>query len=320
MFIPDVVQGNQVGFIKGRLLCENVLLASELVYNVLGQRNFWTLNSTTSDSWIWRRLCKLREVARPFVVCDVGSGVTAKFWHDNWTGHGPLIDLVGPLGPQTVGLPIDAVGLIDCQHDDSFIWKTDLHAPSNIFSAAKTWLALHPQNHIVPWYKAVWFKNHVPKHAFICWVVAWNRLHTRDRLRSWGLSIPAVCLLCNSHDESRAHLFFECPFCGAVWRFFTGRANLFPPAQLMYCLIWLLNPSRDKNTTLIIRLAFQASVYAIWRERNLCLHTGVARVFDSVLKDIQLTIRARLDPISRITELHPSAPSVLRTWFSLFQS
>ncbi|KAL9308684.1 putative RNA-directed DNA polymerase [Arabidopsis thaliana] len=329
------------------------LWVSWMRYNVLGQRNFWTLNSTTSDSWIWRRLCKLREVARPFVVCDVGSGVTAKFWHDNWTGHGPLIDLVGPLGPQTVGLPIDAVvtdalrnrswwiessrsrspiinqlrnllpvaeGLIDCQHDDSFIWKMDLHAPSNIFSAAKTWLALHPQNHIVPWYKAVWFKNHVPKHAFICWVVAWNRLHTRDRLRSWGLSIPTVCLLCNSHDESRAHLFFECPFCGAVWRFFTGRANLFPPAQLMYCLIWLLNPSRDKNTTLIIRLAFQASVYAIWRERNLCLHTGVARVFDSVLKDIQLTIRARLDPISRITELHPSAPSVLRTWFSLFQS
>jgi len=33
MFIPDVVQGNQVGFIKGRLLCENVLLASEVVEN-----------------------------------------------------------------------------------------------------------------------------------------------------------------------------------------------------------------------------------------------------------------------------------------------
>lgn len=30
-FIPEAVQGNQVGFIKDRLLCENVLLASELV-------------------------------------------------------------------------------------------------------------------------------------------------------------------------------------------------------------------------------------------------------------------------------------------------
>lgn len=31
LFISLAVQGNQVGFIKGRLLCENVLLASELV-------------------------------------------------------------------------------------------------------------------------------------------------------------------------------------------------------------------------------------------------------------------------------------------------
>lgn len=31
LFLSDVVQGNQVGFIEGRLLCENVLLASELV-------------------------------------------------------------------------------------------------------------------------------------------------------------------------------------------------------------------------------------------------------------------------------------------------
>ena len=33
LFIRDAVQGNQVGFVQGRLLCENVLLASELVTN-----------------------------------------------------------------------------------------------------------------------------------------------------------------------------------------------------------------------------------------------------------------------------------------------
>jgi len=31
LFRTQAVQGNQVGFIKGRMLCENVLLASELV-------------------------------------------------------------------------------------------------------------------------------------------------------------------------------------------------------------------------------------------------------------------------------------------------
>ncbi|VYS61841.1 unnamed protein product [Arabidopsis thaliana] len=296
-------------------------------------------------------MCKLRVVARPFIVCEVGSGVTAKFWHDNWIGLGPLIEVIGPLGPRTVGLPIDVVvrdalrgrswwiassrsrnpiivqlknllpeaqGLLDCQHDDSFLWKTDLHAQSNRFSAPRTWSALHPQSHTVPWHKAVWFKNHVPKHAFICWVVAWNKLHTRDRLQNWGLSIPAECLLCNAHDDSRAHLFFECQFSGVVWRFFTASTNLNPPAQLMDCLNWLLSPSREKNICLIIRLAFQACVYAIWRERNQRLHSGVSRSTESILKDIQLTIRARLDPLSRSTAHQPNALSLLGTWFSLF--
>lgn len=33
LFMDKAVQNNQVGFISGRLLCENVLLASELVYD-----------------------------------------------------------------------------------------------------------------------------------------------------------------------------------------------------------------------------------------------------------------------------------------------
>lgn len=202
-------------------------------------------------------------MARNFIVCDVGSGETARFWHDNWTGHGPLIDLLGPLGPRTVGLSSNAVvrdavrdrqwwiatsrsrnplitllknslpsveSLLDCEHDDSYLWKPDHRAPSNNFSTANTWRAMNPQNHIVPWHKAVWFKDHIPKHAFICWVVAWNRLHTRDRLRNWGLAVPASCILCNDLVESRAHLFFDCPFSSEVWSFFTSRANLIPPS------------------------------------------------------------------------------------------
>jgi len=86
----------------------------------------------------------------------------------------------------------------------------------------------------------------------------------------------------------------------------------------MDCLIWLLSPSRDKNICLIIRLAFQACVYAIWRERNQRLHSGVSRSTESILKDIQLTIRARLDPLSRSTAHLPNALSLLGTWFSLF--
>lgn len=77
--------------------------------NLIGNRNFWDLNPALGGSWIWKKLCKLRPLARLFIVCEVGSGVTAKFWHDNWTGLGPIIDMAGPRAPQTIGLPLDAV-------------------------------------------------------------------------------------------------------------------------------------------------------------------------------------------------------------------
>lgn len=40
------------------------------------------------------------------VHCEVGSGITASFWHDNWTSLGLLIEL--ERGPQITGLGINA--------------------------------------------------------------------------------------------------------------------------------------------------------------------------------------------------------------------
>ncbi|KAG7599502.1 Reverse transcriptase zinc-binding domain [Arabidopsis suecica] len=209
--------------------------------------------------------------------------------------------------------------LLDCPHDDTYLWKIGLHAPSNRFSTADTWNSLHPITTSVTWHKAVWFKNHIPKHAFISWVVAWNRLHTRDRLRNWGLSIPSVCVLCNQLDESRNHLFFECEFSSEIWRSFTSRAGLNSPAHFNDCLLWLISPSRDKNVSLIIRLIYQASVYFIWRERNLRIHSGNSRSAAVLTKEIKLIIRARLDPLSRKQISLRPGTSLLCSWFRWFQ-
>lgn len=328
------------------------LWVSWIRINILGPRIFWDLNPQTSGSWIWRKICKLRPLARPFIVCEVGSGISARFWSDNWTGLGPLIDIAGPLGPQITGLALNSVvsdglrgrtwwlassrsrnpiivmlknslpeaaAVYDSESDDIYLWKVDTQPPTNIFSAAKTWLALNPQSQTVPWHKSVWFKDTIPKHAFICWVVAWNRLHTRDRLRRWGLSVPAACVLCNDFEESRQHLFFDCSYSSRIWQFFTSSLSSNPPPLFENCLIWLISPSRDKNIALIIKLIFQATVYAIWKERNLRIHSGKSRSSGLLVKDIQLIIRARLDPLSRVRTTSSPALSLLGTWFSFFQ-
>ncbi|KAG7539923.1 Reverse transcriptase zinc-binding domain [Arabidopsis thaliana x Arabidopsis arenosa] len=319
--------------------------------NLIGHRNFWTLNPSYSGSWIWKKLCKLRGLARPFVVCDIGTGQTASFWQDNWTGLGPLIDLTGPNGPQVVGMPLDSLvrdalrgrdwwlsssrsrnpiisllkdslpdaeSMVDSLHDDLYLWKPDNHAPSNIFSTARTWTAINPDGVTVPWHKSVWFNDHIPKHAFIAWVVAWNRLHTRDRLRSWGLSISPACVLCNSGLESRNHLFFDCDFSTEVWRYFTSRANLSPPSSFVDCLLWINSASRDGNVALIMKLIFQACIYLIWKERNLRIHSSVSTPPIVTIKAIKLLLRARLDPLSRSQRNANPGFTLLSSWFRIF--
>lgn len=225
--------------------------------NLLQGRNFWTFDNRDSGSWIWKQLCRLRSLARPFVICEVGSGFKASFWIDNWTGLGPLIDLTGENGPRTSGLPIQAVvadairlgnwwlvssrsrspiitllksclpqvnQIVSSESGDVYRWKIGNNAPSSSFSASKTWDHLHPIQSVVPWHKGVWFKDRVPKHAFGCWVVARNRMLTQDRLRRWGLEVSPLCLLCNSENESRQHLFFDCSFSKEIWSFFTTAA------------------------------------------------------------------------------------------------
>lgn len=196
--------------------------------NLLRGRLFWDNSLQASGSWIWKRLLKLRPIARPFLDCHLGSGSTARFWHDNWTGLGPLIDLAGANGPRVSGIHRLATvaeaeangswhlprgrhsillllraalpsqpGLVPACSDE-FKWLNTTNNSPGIFSASTTWDCLHPPGHSVTWHDSVWFPQRIPKHAFIHWLVARDRLTTRDRLRSWGLQVPSECLLCDA--------------------------------------------------------------------------------------------------------------------------
>jgi len=189
---------------------------------------------------------------------------------------------------------------------------------SNVFSSAATWLHLNPMGTRVDWFQAVWFKGRIPKHAFVTWVTMRHRLHTRDRLLSWGLNVPSACLLCSLEDESRQHLFFECSFAAEVWNFFTSRAHVSLPTLFEDGVIWLKNRCQNKNVAMILRIAFQASLYTIWRERNARLHAAIARPAASLVMEIKNFIRTHLDLLSRAQKLGRHGISFMATWFGLF--
>ncbi|XP_020874182.1 uncharacterized protein LOC110226574, partial [Arabidopsis lyrata subsp. lyrata] len=135
----------------------------------------------------------------------------------------------------------------------------------------------------------------------------------------WGLNVPSVCLLCNSQNESRQHLFFDCSYAAEVWQYFTRKAHVFPSYLFEDGVRWLKNPCHDKNIALILRLAFQASMYSIWRERNSRLHTASSRPASALVFEIKNILRCHLDPLSRAQRITPPAPTLLGSWFDVFQ-
>lgn len=76
--------------------------------NILIERIFWDANASALGSWIWKRLIKLRPLARPYLCTQIGSGNQTLFRHDNWTDLSPLIDLTASNGPRVSGIPIMA--------------------------------------------------------------------------------------------------------------------------------------------------------------------------------------------------------------------
>ena len=166
--------------------------------NLIGAEKFWELDPSRRGSWIWRAICKLRRLTRPMVSCEVGSGISASFWHDNWTSLGPLIELVGERRPQVSGLRREAVvaemltsdgwwlarsrsrsptiallkaclpnaqEIMESEEDNRYIWFPEPGRDIGVFSASDTWRAMHPSPIEVFWHEVVWFTGRIPKNV-----------------------------------------------------------------------------------------------------------------------------------------------------------
>ncbi|KAK3193242.1 hypothetical protein Dsin_024552 [Dipteronia sinensis] len=177
--------------------------------------------------------------------------------------------------------------------DDSIQWlpsSNGIYSTSFAFSSLR---ALHP---LVPWFQLVWFPQNIPRMSFILWMTVRGRLSTRDRIHKYDPSAVTTCVLCNSHLESHAHLFFECLLSRAIW---TQLLNYCGSPWNGLCwndfITWASTHWRG-NTPIIVakKLCLGAAVYHIWRERNCRIFEGTQRTSLVVARSIIDTIRCQL--------------------------
>ncbi|KAK2658645.1 hypothetical protein Ddye_005178 [Dipteronia dyeriana] len=181
--------------------------------------------------------------------------------------------------------------------EDSIRW---LSSPNGIYSTSSALSSLRALRPVIPWFKLVWFPQNIPRMSFILWMTFRGRLLTRDHIHKYEPRATTTCVLCNSHLETHAHLFFECLFSRAIW---TQLLNYCRTHWIGLCwndfIAWVSTYWRG-NTHVIVakKLCLGVAVYHIWRERNCRIFKGTKQTSSVVARSIIDTICCRLSFIN----------------------
>lgn len=129
--------------------------------------------------------------------------------------------------------------------------------------------------------------------AFISWLALKDRLATGVRTRCWG-GIQS-CRLCGEPDEKRDHFFVGCHFSFTVWLEVIGTLFGVPPnPDWSDTMDHMLHHSFDRDSFILVRLAFQSTIYYIWKEQNARKHNGTSHSPLLLARLIDKTIRNRV--------------------------
>lgn len=301
----------------------------------LKNRNFWDGKAPHLCSWNWRKILKLRHLARPLIKHSIGNGVSTSLWFDDWHPDGPLLSKWSSRIIYDSGLPKHAkvssiihnnlwnwpptvsIDLLEIRNnmpcynpnqtiDDSITW---VPTSNGIYTAASALKHIKPDPPSVPWFKLVWFPQNIPRMSFILWLAIRGRLSTTDRFHAPNAS--TTCILCSSYMESHSHLFFDCDFSRSVWSHLMNMCGSPWNGSDWFSFIdWAA--IHWKGTSLPIKvkkLCLGGAVYAIWRERNNRLFGGSKKTSLMVTRDIINVIRNRLISL----DLRPW-PGIASTW------
>ena len=195
---------------------------------------------------MWRKMLKLREIAKTFYILEIGSGRHISFWYYCWSEKGVIFDLAGERGFIALGIRKEATleeavlnlrrrrqhrsevlreieealesvrSKIQSEKMDVSIWRRR-SGYREIFSTNETWMLLRGTSVQCLWTRGTWFSMATPKHAFMTWLAMRGRLSTMGRVSRWSQGTDTTYVLCKTDVETLNHLFFECSYATQLW-------------------------------------------------------------------------------------------------------
>ena len=161
----------------------------------------------------------------------------------------------------------------------------------------------------------LWAPFTVPKFVLIAWITILNRLPTMDRLQAWGMEVTDICVLCKQGRESRNHLFLCCDYSKHIWE---GILEMCGLRRVVYNwdeeLKWAYQKLKGKSLlSIILRTAWSAYIYFVWKERNDRLYKSKEETSEQVLEQIKQGTRLKLEGLHNV-KLDQINNSLYRVW------
>lgn len=150
----------------------------------------------------------------------------------------------------------------------------------------------------VTWKKLVCNNYGAPKWIFILRLAIMNNLYTEDKLGKWGMPLNEMCVLYQTVQECRNHLFFECTYAHSVWsRLLVWQKLDRSPEKWETQIVWILQIAKENSPkTQILKMSLVACVYHLWQERNRRLFQGASTCPGTLIRKCikEVVIRASL--------------------------
>ncbi|KAL9683684.1 hypothetical protein QQ045_015512 [Rhodiola kirilowii] len=119
------------------------------------------------------------------------------------------------------------------------------------------------------WLRMVWNDFNVPRCSLNAWLIAKDKLLTRDKLRHMGLEVDAICPLCGAELETKDHLFFGCNFSRSILNKtmnFLGVENC--PKEWELIIVWFKRKNPNRYKTKVIAACVTLCMFEVWKCRN----------------------------------------------------
>lgn len=106
-------------------------------------------------------------------------------------------------------------------------------------------------------------------------------------------TISPECVFC-SHEVTKDHLFFSCPFSSQIWTNVASLTCKTPLSSWELLIKWGEGLKRKSHRNTIYKLAWQSNVYTIWLERNARFHSQTASDPTTLTELIMYNLKLRL--------------------------